>query len=123
VLERTRLTPEEARTHRDSDFELTIRELTFFDRDEYRWDAAVRGVLVTQADHSGWAQLGGIRLRDLIQSIDQQPITNLSSFRKAMKDIELQRPSRVEMLVLRGQATHVQYLEPDWTPSDDEETP
>ncbi len=123
LLERTRLTPEEARTHRDSDFELTVRELTFFDRDEFRWDPEVRGVLVTQADNGGWAQLGGVRPRDLIQAIDQEPITSLTSFRKAMDTIETERPGRVEILVLRGLATYVRYLEPDWTPSDDEEAP
>lgn len=123
VLERTRLTPEEARSHRDGDFELSVRELTFFDRDENRWGPEVHGVLVLQADGGGWAQLGGIQPRDLIQSIAGQEIKGLASFRKVMRELGRQRPARVEVVVLRGVATRFQYLEPDWTPADDEEMP
>lgn len=123
VLERTRLRPEEARSHKDSDFELTVRELTFFDRDENRWPVSVGGVLVVQAEGGGWAQLGGIRTRDLIQRIDGHEITSLATFRKAMKDVDRRRPSRVEVVVLRGVGSHFQYLEPDWTPIDEEEMP
>lgn len=120
VLERTRLTPEEARSHRDDDFELTVRELTFFDRDENRWDLDLRGVLVTQASPGGWAQLGGLRSRDLILSIDGMAVQGLKSFRKAMRDLRSTKPDRVEILVLRGVRTHFQFLEPDWNPAEED---
>ncbi|MEE8386894.1 MAG: trypsin-like peptidase domain-containing protein, partial [Dehalococcoidia bacterium] len=45
-LERSRRTTAEARRDRNRDFDLTVRELTFFDRDDHRWDDSVRGVLV-----------------------------------------------------------------------------
>ncbi len=116
-LERTRLTKEEARRHDDSDFEISVRELTFFDRDENRWSSEVRGVLVEDVDPGGWAGLGGLRPSDLVLRINTMPIRGLKSFRRVLKDIKREQPSRVVIVVLRGVKTHFQYLEPDWTPS------
>ena len=116
ALEPTRLTPEEARRDRNSDFELTVRELTFFDRDAYRWDDSVHGVLVEQVEEAGWAGLGGLQTGDLIQEIDGQPVRGLASYRKIMDDIKEAEPERVVVVVLRGVRTHFQYLEPDWNP-------
>ncbi|MCG8462129.1 MAG: PDZ domain-containing protein, partial [Holophagales bacterium] len=50
VVERTRLGRDEARRHTDRNFELTVRELTFFDRDENRWDPELRGVVVENVE-------------------------------------------------------------------------
>ncbi len=117
VLERTRLTKEEARRHDDGDFEISVRELTFFDRDENRWDSEMRGVLVENVDPGGWAGLGGLRASDLVLRIQGQPIRGLKSFRQALKEIKHRQPERVVVVVLRGVKTHFQYLEPDWTPA------
>ncbi len=119
VLERTRLTKEEARRHDDGDFEISVRELTFFDRDENRWDSEVRGVLVENVDPGGWAGLGGLRANDLVLRMQGMPIRGLKSFRGALKEIKSERPDRVVVVVLRGVKTHYQYLEPEWTPAAD----
>ncbi|MFH1746461.1 MAG: PDZ domain-containing protein [Planctomycetota bacterium] len=119
-LEPTRLSPEEARRDRNEDFELTVRELTFFDRDENRWDEDVRGVLVEQVEGAGWAGLGGINAGDLIQRIQDQPIQGLKSYRRVMKNIAKEQPERLVMVVLRGVKTHFQYIEPDWKPTADD---
>ena len=115
-LERTRITPEEARRDRNRDFELTVREVTFFDRDENRWDEDVKGVLVDHLERAGWAGLGGVRGGDLIQKIDHHEIHGLKSYRKAMEVITEAQPERVVFVVLRGVRTRFQYLEPDWSP-------
>ena len=80
-LERTKMTPGEARRDRNRDFELTVREVTFFDRDESRWDDTVHGVIVDRIERAGWAQLGGLRTRDLIQRVDEHDIADLSDYR------------------------------------------
>lgn len=113
-LERTKITQEEARRDRNRDFEITVREMTFFDRDENRWDETVKGVVIDRLEPAGWAQLGGLRPRDLIQRIDEFEIKNLKSYRKAMKTITERQPKRVVFVVLRGVRTHYQYVEPDW---------
>jgi serine protease Do len=116
ALEPTRLPEEEARRDRNHDFELTVRELTFFDRDANRWDESIEGVLVDQVEDAGWAGLGGIRPGDLIQQIAGQPVRSLAGYRKIVKDITQAQPERVVFVVLRGVRTHFQYVEPDWNP-------
>jgi serine protease Do len=117
TLERTRLTSEEARRNTNRDFEMTVRELTFFDRDENRWGDNVQGVLVEQAEPAGWAGLGGIEAEDLIQKINNYEITDLKSYKKSMKAIAKEQPQRVVVLVLRGVQTRFQFLEPEWKPT------
>jgi serine protease Do len=116
LLERTRITPEEARRDSNRDFELIVREVTFFDRDENRWGDDVRGVLVEQVESAGWAGLAGVEYGDLIQRIDSFEVADLESYRKAMQQVTASQPKRVVMVVLRGSRTQFEYVEPDWKP-------
>lgn len=116
TLERTRLTKEEARRHTDLDFELSVRELTFFDRDENRWPDDLQGVVVENVDGVGWAGLGGLRPEDLIVEIADEKVTSLAAFRKIMKSISAEKPDSVEVLVRRGTRLFFHRLEPDWAP-------
>lgn len=118
TLERTRITPAEARRDRNRDFELIVRSVTFFDRDENRWDDSVRGVIIDRVDRAGWAQLGGLRSGDLIQRIAEFDIRGLKSYRTAMETVTEREPERVVFVVLRGVRTRFQYVEPDWSPGD-----
>jgi serine protease Do len=115
-LEPTRITPAEALRDRNDDFELSVREVTFFDRDENRWDENVQGVLVERVESGGWAGLGNIESGDLLQRIDDHPITDLKTYRDAMEKVTQAQPQRVVFVVLRGVRTHFQYVEPDWKP-------
>lgn len=117
-LERTRLAAEDARRDVNRDFDLTVRELTFFDRDERRWDADVRGVLVESVESASWAGLAGLRPGDLIQRIGDDAIRGLKSYRAAMDAIAEEKPERVVFVVLRGVRTHFQFAEPEWDPVD-----
>ena len=119
TLERTRLSREEARRHDDGDFEISVRELTFFDRDENRWQPDMRGVLIENVDPGGWAGLGGLRPGDLVLRVHDLEVRGLKSFRRALKEVKREQPSRVVVVVLRGVKTRFQYLEPDWTPAED----
>ncbi|MGD9690281.1 MAG: PDZ domain-containing protein [Phycisphaerales bacterium] len=116
ALERTRIGPEEARKDNNKSFGLSVRDLTFFDRDDARWDDSVQGVIVTGAERAGWASLGGLFSGDLIQRIDDAVITDIDSYRAAMDDIEKRQPERVTFVVLRGSRTHFKFVEPEWRP-------
>ena len=117
-LERARLTPEEARRHSDSDFEFTVRELTFFDRDSNGWSPEVDGVMVENVDSGGWAGLAGLRPGDLLQSVDGQPVGGLRTLRAALRTIRQTRAEKVEMYVLRVRRSHYLDIETDWAPND-----
>lgn len=116
AMERTRLTQEEARRDENRDFEMTVRELTFFDRDDNRWGDAVQGVLVVDIERAGWARFAGLFPNDLIQRIDGQDVTDLTTYRAAMADVAKRQPERVTFVVLRGHRTQFKFAEPDWKP-------
>lgn len=123
TLERTRLGPEEARRDQNRDFEMTVRELTFFDRDDNKWDESVNGVLVEQVEEAGWAGLGGLGSGDLIQKIGDRVITDLASYRAAMEDVAKTQPERISFVVLRGIRTQYKFVEPEWKPTADAKEP
>ncbi|MEE9297217.1 MAG: PDZ domain-containing protein, partial [Phycisphaerae bacterium] len=119
-LESTRVRPDEARRDHNRDFDMRVREVTFFDRVDKRWDDEVKGVIVLSLESAGWADLGGIRFGDLIQRIDDYPVTDLDSYRQAMERITEAEPERVVFYLLRGVRTRFQYIEPEWNPRVDE---
>lgn len=114
--ERTRITQEEAIRDSNRDFELTVRELTFFDLDENRWDENIKGVMVASVERAGWAGLAGVFEGDLIQRINNYDITDIQSYRKAMEAIAKEQPTRVAFFVLRGSRTQFKFAEPEWKP-------
>lgn len=116
VLDRTRVTPEEAAHETNRDFEMTVREITFFDRDENRWSEDVQGVIVQQVEPAGWAGLAGVGTGDLIQSIGGREVKDLKTYRQAMDAVTQAQPERVVFVVLRGVRTRFQYAEPEWKP-------
>lgn len=118
-LERTRIGPEEARRDQNRDFEMTVRELTFFDRDDRRWDQSASGVLVESVERAGWAGLAGVFAGDLIQRIGAHNVTDLESYRAAMQAISAEQPARIPFLVMRWSRTYIKYAEPDWKPATD----
>lgn len=128
TLERTRLSPEEARRDSNKDFELSVRELTFFDRDDNRWEETVQGVIVAGTEQLGWAGAAGIRSGDLIQRISvpsdaagtekwSETIVDLDGYRKVMDRLAKEQPSRVIMGILRDNRAMYRYLEPEWKPT------
>jgi len=116
TLERTRIGPEEALRDQNKDFELSVRELTFFDRDDFRWGDDVQGVLVENVERAGWAGMAGVAPGDLIQAIDGIEVTDIPTYRKAMEDIARRQPTKVTIVVLRWNRTFYYFAEPDWKP-------
>ncbi|HVU65415.1 MAG TPA: PDZ domain-containing protein [Phycisphaerales bacterium] len=117
-LERTRPTEAEVPRVRNRDFEMTVREITFFDRQDQQWDDSVTGVYVDNVEPAGWAGLAGISGGDLIQKIDDDEITDTESYKKAMDKIMASQPERVVFVVYRGVRTYFRFVEPDWKPTE-----
>ncbi|MGH7132788.1 MAG: PDZ domain-containing protein [Phycisphaerales bacterium] len=115
-LERTRIDASEARKDTNKDFELSVRELTFFDLDENQWPEDMKGVIVDSSEPTGWAGQAGVSSGDLIQAINDEPITSLASYRAAMEKIAKAQPERVVFVTLRGTRTSFKFAEPEWKP-------
>ena len=121
TLEATRQTPEEAKRERDRDFDMAVRDITFFDREDEKWDDSVKGVIVDSVEPAGWGGLGGIQGGDLIQRVGDTPVTDLESYKKAMKIVKDTQPERVVFVVYRGVRTYFRFVEPDWKPTTKED--
>ena len=93
-----------------------MREITFFDRDENRWDETLGGVLIEKLESAGWAQLAGLRPGDLVLRVDNKDVGALKDFREAINSATQANQERVTFLVLRGAETRFQHAEPDWSP-------
>ena len=113
-LEPTRTTPAEAGREKTDALGLTVRELTFFDRDENRWPDETGGVLADRVEPAGQAAAGGVRPADLVERVDRYPVRDLASYRRALAALVATHPKRVEVVVRRGGRSHLRYLEPDW---------
>lgn len=117
ATERTRIGPDEALKDQNKDFEISVREVTFFDRDDNRWGDDVQGVIVTGGEPAGWAGLAGVQPGDLIQRIEEWPITDIPSYRSAMEKVAKEQQERVTFVVLRRNRTYFLFAEPDWKPT------
>ncbi len=113
-LEKSHYTPAEARRVENREFELTVRNVTFFDRDDNQWEPDVKGVLIVSVEPGGWAGTGGLRPGDLIQRVDDTVIRGRKGFRKALEKVMEDKPERVVFVVLRGIQTRFQFVEPEW---------
>ncbi|MGE0640483.1 MAG: PDZ domain-containing protein [Thermoanaerobaculia bacterium] len=105
---------EDTRRSRQDDFEFSVRELTFLDRVERHWPRDASGVLVTEVTSGGWAHMAGLRLDDLIVSLDGRPVSGVADFEKVVDRIVAGRPALVQVFVRRGARTHFVFLEPEW---------
>lgn len=114
--QQTPWSPSEARRTQNRDFELTVRNITFFDRDDNQWSPDVKGVIIEQAESGGWASTGGLRPGDLIQEISGMTVRSRTSFKRALKKVTKDQPERVVFKVLRGAQTRFEYVEPEWKP-------
>lgn len=115
LLEPRPTASDETRRSRQEEFEFTVRELTFLDRVERHWPRDASGVLVIEVTSGGWAHMAGLRLDDLIVSLDGEAIPDVAAFERRLESIVAARPPLVRVFVRRGQRTHFVFLEPEWS--------
>lgn len=104
----------DAKSSVQKEFEFAVRELTFIDRIDSKYDKDQQGVVVVEATMGGWANVAGLRGRDLIVSIGGLPVKDVATFETAMKEILQKRPPVIEIFVRRGYRTSFVFIEPDW---------
>jgi len=114
TLEPTPASAQTTRAVRQKELEFAVRDVTPMDRMRNRWSQDQTGVIVTEVANGGWAQLGGLRLNDLILAINEQPVHNTKEFQQVMDGVIKQRPPVVILFVRRDNDTHFVFLEPDW---------
>ena len=105
---------DEVRRAKQEALEFAVRELTLEDRVRYRWPSDTKGVVVAEAERGGWAQMAGLRLDDLLLTVNDQAVPTVEEFEKVMKKTEAARPATVRLFVRRGGTTHFVIIEPTW---------
>jgi serine protease Do len=105
---------EETRRSRQEEFEFAVRELTLLDRSDRHWPRDQGGVLVTDVTSGGWAHMAGLRIDDLVLSLNGSGVTDVAAFERLLEEISRARAPLVEVFVRRGSGTHFVFIEPEW---------
>lgn len=95
--------------------DFVVRELTFVDLIENRWEPGTKGVLVVDAPMGGWANMGGLHVGDLLLGVCGREVTDIASFEAAMAAVHAARPKVIDVYVRREHRTHFVFIEPDWS--------
>lgn len=105
----------DAKSTEQDEFEMTVRETTFMDRVNYKLPRGEDGLLVTQTRRGGWANVAGLRINDLLISVNNRAVPTVKEFDRTMAVVLEQRPKVVQLFVRRGYRTHFVFIEPDWS--------
>jgi len=105
---------DETRRSRQEEFEFAVRELTLLDRSDRHWPRDQGGVLVTDVTSGGWAHMAGLRIDDLILSLNGGKVSDVGSFERRLEELTSARAKLVEVFVRRGSGTHFVFVEPEW---------
>ncbi len=80
-----------------TDLGLTVRTLTPQIAEQLGYDADQKGVVVVEIDPTGLAAAAGLRPGDIIVSVNGQPVVDATSFRKALRQADLQKGIRMQV--------------------------
>lgn len=111
----------EMKRYRDENFEFTVRDITFFDKSDEKWEEEQNGVMVNEITSGGWAALGGLGTGDLILEVEGTKINDVVQMEEVMDKIAEDRPKYVLLKVLSGISTFFIELEPKWDMIDGKE--
>jgi len=120
VLEESPASAAEAKTAKQEFLEFTVREIAFMDRIKNKWDDDTKGLVVGDVTSGGWANLAGLRGKDLLLSVHDAPVHDVDAFETVMKKVCGEKPRYVKLFVRRAYKTVFLFAEPDWTKYEEE---
>jgi serine protease Do len=114
MLEEAPLTAFSAQEMENDDLGLTVRQITMDDLLGQNLDPATRGVVVSDLEQAGWAQLGGLQEGDIIQGVDGKPVEDMDGFRHQVDRLREEKPGATLFFVLRQTDTVFVRLKTPW---------
>lgn len=69
-----------------------------------------QGVWVSKVENAGWADVGGLRIGDLILAINEQPISDLKDIGESLESIEKQQPQYISFFIKRNGETRFLFI-------------
>ncbi len=113
-LQAPSLSDENAKRFTDSDFEFSVREVSFNDRIAEQIPEDLAGVLVQRVETGGWASLGGLTGNDFLMSVNGKPVGSIAELKSILDQIRREKPRQVVFFVRRGIHTLFCEIEPDY---------
>lgn len=113
-LEGTPEGPAQMASMEQEQFEFDVREPAFMDYQENNWPQDADGLVVSDVTSGGWANLGGLRVDDLVHTVQGQEIEEIDDFEETMDEVMEEEPDVIRMFVYRGHRTHFVFIDPDW---------
>jgi S1-C subfamily serine protease len=113
-LEEAPLTAFSAQELESDDLGLTVRQITLDDLLGQNLDPATRGVVVSDLEQAGWAQLAGLQEGDVIQAVDGRPVEGMDAFRQQVDRLREEKPAATLFFVLRQTETLFVRLRTPW---------
>ena len=111
----------EAKRYRNRKFGLTVREMLLMDTVVRELPTDEKGVVVDFVEDSGWAQVGGLAVGDVVKKVQEKEVADLDAFTKIFEEEIGKRPKEIVLFVLRGKKeTKLIRIEPRWDADKDE---
>jgi len=104
----------ELKRYEDPNFELTIRDLSFWDRLSGKLGEGEQGVRIDRVEHAGWAALAHVAIGDVLLAVDGVPTPDVDSAEALLKGAAEAQRDGVTFFVRRGIHTMYLELEPNW---------
>ena len=115
ALEKAPLAATEASTYEVESLEFEVRDLVFADYLFHNLKPETfSGVVVAELKRGGLANVGGLRLGDIIQSIGNVPVTSIEEVSAIMESVEFEKPREVIFFVWRNNKTLFVNVKTDW---------
>ncbi len=115
ALGKAPLAATEAPTYEVEALEFEVRDLVFADYLFHNLKPeSFSGVVVAELKRGGLADIGGLQLGDVIQSIGNVPVTSIEEVSAVMESIGLEKPREVIFFVWRDNKTLFVNVKTDW---------
>lgn len=101
-------------SHECKPLEFNARDIAKSDRISEKLPDDLKGVLITEVKHSGWAALGGLANGDILLTIDGQASDSIKTLKVQLDELEKAKRSPFVFFVKRGITTRYIELEPTW---------
>jgi serine protease Do len=113
-LERAPELEREMNKYTDTLLEFGARNLAFADLAKEDLPAGQTGALVIDVTRGGWASLARLSTGDIITTVNDAPVTDVTTLEKTLTDLAKTQPATIVLRVLRGIHTVFVEIEPKW---------
>jgi serine protease Do len=105
---------DEAERYKDTEFGLTVREMTVDVILYGELEPTIQGVVVHSVVSAGWAGLAGLKPDDIIMAVGDEKIAGLDDFKRVLDILREARPAEIVVFAQRGLRTAFFRIEPQW---------